>query len=139
MEKSRDELVKEFAKHDDSVFINALITRVAKEKEVKFRTFSGAEHIGFVTGLDHEWVQLTTTDDCAFDMVQIVNIESFTETKNNLRTLNIPEEHKERIRDFALTLYKKAKVIYEKRPNRTSGYYRSPTRVLDEDDYEAAS
>lgn len=138
MEKSRDDLVKEFAKHDDSVFINALITRVAKEKEVIFRTFSGAEHVGFVTGLDHEWIQLTTTDDCAFDMVQIVNIESFTETKKSLRSLNIPEESKERIRDFALTLFKKARVIYEMRPNRTPGYYRSP-RVIDDDDYEAAS
>lgn len=140
MEKPRDNLIKNFALSDDSLFINALVTRIAKEKEVMFRTFSGEEHIGFITGLDHEWVQLTTTEDCAFDMIQIVNIESFSETKRSLRSkdLGIPELQRDRIREFANIIYKKARNIYMNRPSRTPGFYRNDA-IDDEEDYEVAA
>lgn len=131
MEK-RDNPIKNFALEDDSLFINALITRIAKEKEVCFVTFSGEIHTGFITGLDHDWVQLTTTEDCGFDMLQIVNIESFSETRRSLRSRDIPEENKERIKEYAAIIYKKARNIYNERPKRTTYYH--PPRIDEDDD-----
>lgn len=139
MEKTRDNLVKSFALNDDSMFINALVTRIAKEKEVRFRTFSGEEHVGFITGLDHEWIQLTTTEDCSFDMIQIVNIESFSETNISLRSREISDAQKERIREFANIIYKKARTIYQSRPTRTTGYHTYAQNTDEDDTYEAAS
>lgn len=131
MEK-RDNPIKNFALDEDSLFINAMITRIAKEKEVSFITFSGEIHTGFITGLDHDWVQLSRTEDCAFDMIQIVNIESFSETKRSLRSRDIPDINKERIKEYASIIYKKARSIYNERPKRT--YYSHPR--IDEDDDE---
>lgn len=131
MDKTKD-LVKEFALTDDLMFINALVTRIAKEKEVTFITFSGAVHTGFITGLDNDWIQLTTTEVLAFDMVQIVNVESWCETGQNLRIMEkIAEANNdqnslqkiEKIREYAEIIYKKARAIYTTRPSRRRGNF----------------
>ncbi len=134
----------DFALPDDTMFINTIILRVAKEKEVTFVTVSGLEHTGFITGIDDEWIQITTTKDRRLVLLNILNVESIEETGKTIRSVDLSREDKERIKKYALTVYVKAKEITrvsrerKQQSQNTSSYVDSIVSVDVEDfeDYE---
>lgn len=117
---------------EDQMFTRVLIGRIARQKELKVTTISGKEIIGFIIGLDHEWLQLTTTVGQTQVVVQLLNVAAIEETGIALWNIDVDgydglggQEGKERIERFAQTVYERArdaqKMIYHDR--RRDNYY----------------
>jgi hypothetical protein len=117
---------------EDQMFTRVLIGRIARQKELKVTTISGKEVVGFIIGLDHEWLQLTTTVGQMQVIVQLLNVASIEETGLALWNMDVDnyeglggQEGKERIERFAQTVYERArdaqKMIYHDR--RRESYY----------------
>lgn len=113
--------VDEFALPGDKMFTNTVIIRVAKEKEVFFDTLSGKTHVGFVTGLDHEWIAITTTFEQRLVLINIVNIEAWGETGRSLEKTKLSDDPQEdetikmQIRTYSYTVYNKARTIFKEK------------------------
>ncbi len=101
----------EFALPSSNMFLNTIIQRVAKEKEVIVYTIGGLDRIGFITGLDQEWLQLTTTDEQKLVLIQLLNIDFIEETGNTIRTIKADKEQVAEIKKYAQTIFVKAREI----------------------------
>lgn len=123
-----------FALPDDLMFTNTIIQRVAKQKEIVVTSVSGKTHVGFITGIDREWIQLTTTQTQRLVLLNLLNIETIEETGFSLRTVKLDlnekeqEEAKAKIKTYAQTVYVKARdIIRVDRAQR----FRSSTKISD--------
>lgn len=77
----------------DVVFQKFLAKAILRECEVFFNTLDGESSVGFVTGLDNEWVQISSKErsvdgEYRSVLVQIVAIASFGETGQKLYKLD---------------------------------------------------
>lgn len=135
-----------FALADDHMFLNTLIHRIAKEKEVRFFTIDGTISEGFITGLDEEWIQITTTQNQTLVLINIMNITKIEETGESIKSIIIdkdPEKNeiaKEAIRNYCLTIYVKAKKIFQEKQEakaRASREYRDSK--VDREDIDGVS
>lgn len=82
-----DDRVAAFALPGDEMFRNTIVGFAAREKEIKVAMVSGMESIGFVTGLDAEFLQLVTTKDQGLLLVNIANIEDVAETGRTISSI----------------------------------------------------
>ncbi len=115
---------------DDQMFTRLMIGRIARQKELRVSTISGKETVGFVIGLDHEWLQMTTTAGQILTVVQLLNVVSIEETGTALWNLEVEtheglggKEGKEQIERYTQVIYEKARdaqsVIYRDRKKTT--------------------
>ncbi len=132
-----------FALPNAQMFINTIIQRVSKEKEVTIVTVSGNEHTGFITGIDEEWCQITSSEEQQLVLLNLLNIESVEETGKSLSTIELGEEAKERIKIYSSTVFVKAReIIRAGRPQRSRYLSRASAQLVgdnlpDEDDLES--
>lgn len=98
------------------MFVNALIQLVAKEKEISVTTMGGAVIVGFVTGLDEEWLQLSTTDPLFMSLLRINALEEIRPTGQTLESLkDISESQKAQIVRHSESVVRKAKALVNER------------------------
>lgn len=122
-EKSK---IETFALQDDRMFLNTLVIRIAKEKEVRLTTIDGSQRIGFIAGLDNEWIQLTTTEKQQLVLINIVNISIIEETGESIRSLKLDEnptlnsELQNKIKGYCQTIFVKARDIYREKQQLNS-------------------
>ena len=118
---------------DDQMWTRVMVGRIARQKELKVTTISGKEVVGFVIGLDHEWLQMTTTAGQVQTVIQLLNVVAIEETGIALWNLDVDkyeglggQEGKERIERFAQTVYERArdmqKIIYHDRRRHENFY-----------------
>jgi hypothetical protein len=119
-EKADKPKIETFALGDDRMFLNTLVHRIAKEKEVKLTMIDNVTRIGFITGLDEEWIQITTTEGQHLVLLNIVNISVIEETGQNLREMEISDEEKEAIQSYCLTIFVKARNIFREKQESKS-------------------
>lgn len=126
MIKNEKPKIETFALRDDRMFLNTLVHRIAKEKEVRIVSIGGVERVGFITGLDEEWLQITTTEQQNLALINIVNIIVLEETGNSLRTMKFSDDEeidakiKQAIKTYCMTIYVKARVIFKEKQESNS-------------------
>lgn len=83
----------------NQLFQKYLATRATKGRELEIKTVP-EDYVGFVTGLDHEWVQLCLTgkDDLTATIIQVGHITGIKETGRTLRDL--PNQDVDRITTY---------------------------------------
>lgn len=108
---------------DDDMYVNTMILRVYKEKELCFTTLSGAQHVGFCTGLDREWIQITTSEGLFLGLLNLVNVESIRETGNSVSDL--PPALRDRVKVYTRTIHIKSKEIQRARRSQGAGQWAS--------------
>jgi len=94
---------------DDQMFHRTMIGRIARQKELIVTDSSGTSHQGFITGLDQEWLQLTTTLDQRLVLKNLMNVTSVEETGNTLRSVDVTPEAREAIERYSKTIHMKAR------------------------------
>jgi hypothetical protein len=92
--------ITDFALPDDEMFVETLILRIFKQKEIRFDLISGNSVTGFVTALDKESIQIITTQDQRLGVVNIMNLEYWEETGWSLK--NVPIHFADEVVDEAL-------------------------------------
>lgn len=132
-----------FALPDDQMFTNTIIQRVARQKEILVTSVSGKSHIGFITGIDREWIQLTTTQTQRLVLLNLLNIETIEETGFSLHTVVLDlsvkeqEEAKARIKTYAQTVYVKARdIIRSDRAQKFRPSTKTSDNLEEDDDLE---
>jgi hypothetical protein len=90
MQKKTQSKIDNFALPGDKSFIRVLVVRIMKQKELVFGSMDGDKSRGFVTGLDENWLTLTTTQDQRMKVLNINNLCSMEETGFSLQ--NVPIE-----------------------------------------------
>lgn len=101
---------------EDQMWSRLMIGRIARQKELRVHTISGKEVVGFVIGLDHEWLQMTTTAGQVLTAVQLLNVVAVEETGVALWNIDVDgyeglggPEGKENIERFTQVIYEKAR------------------------------
>lgn len=85
----------------DEGFQKFLARKIALEVELKF-SVGRSTYLGFVTGLDEDWVQITTSDEQRAVLLNISSIDSIEDTGVKLNTASI--EVATKIRGYARSL-----------------------------------
>lgn len=85
----------------DEGFQRFLARKVILEAELEVGT-SGEIYRGFVTGLDSEWLQITTTKDQDAILLRLGAVEHIRDTGSRLDSL--PSDAASRVRKFARTI-----------------------------------
>lgn len=101
------------ALENDVVFHRTMVGRIANKKEIRVRDTGGSEEIGFVTGWDEEWLQLTTTVGQCLVLVNILNITTISETSKNLKNVDVSPQARVKIDRYMETVHVKAKKALE--------------------------
>lgn len=122
----------DFALPGSRMFIKAIIQRVAKNKEITAVTVGGVEHTGFITGMDAEWIQITTTVGQQLVLLNLLTLESIEETGKSLSNVDISENQKEKIKVYSATVYVKAREIL--RADEPSKRRRARMELVDAED-----
>ncbi|WP_267716704.1 hypothetical protein [Streptomyces sp. CoH17] len=69
----------------DEMFQRAVARRVVFGSELLFTTANGREYRGFPTGLDEDWIQITTTADQTAVWLSLQQIVSMEETGKKIK------------------------------------------------------
>lgn len=84
----------------NQLFQKFLASRTIKGRELELKTVP-EDYVGFVTGLDHEWVQMCLTgpgDELTATIVSVGHIAGIRETGRSLRDLS--DEEVDRITSY---------------------------------------
>lgn len=96
---------------DETYFEKFLATLIAKEYETRILTDAGDEFVGYVTGLDQKWLQVTKSSDLKASLVRREGITEIVGTGVSLR--DVPDEEQSKVRGWAYAIRKAAEEYLE--------------------------
>ena len=91
---------------DETYFEKFVATLIAKEYETRILTDAGDEFVGYITGLDGKWLQITKSKDLKASLVRREGITEIVGTGDSLR--DAPDEHQAKVRGWAFAIRKAA-------------------------------
>lgn len=101
-----DANVVDIALVEDQALQRFLVRRVYRSAEFRIGLKSGREHVGYVTAIDEEWLQLSTAvDDPKAIVIRLDAIEDIEETGEKLT--RFPTETQELIHQYSRALKSK--------------------------------
>lgn len=108
---------KELPLTSDTMWLRTLATRVIKENEVEVYTDSGETHVGYVTGLDEMWLQITTTGKRECVLISIQHIVTIKYPRSTLDKSGLSEQVKSSVRNYSYAFRKTAEEYLEENNN----------------------
>lgn len=78
--------------------------RVAKELEVSVTYSTGGEVTGFITGLDEDWLQVTSTRRLSSVLINLSTVGTIQSTGRHLRDL--PPRDREKVKGYLFAIKK---------------------------------
>lgn len=95
----------------DELFQKFVARKVVKSQELRVETVHGSTFVGFLTGLDEEWFQLTTTIGYSAVLLRLANITSLTPTGRSIK--NLSERERERVEGYAFAIKKSSEEVLD--------------------------
>lgn len=101
---------------DEKYFEKFVASMIAREHEARVLTDAGDEFIGYITGLDTKWLQITKTKDLKASLVRRNGITEIVGTGNSLR--DVPDEQQVKVRGWAFAIRKASEEYLESSRNQ---------------------
>lgn len=100
---------KNLALPGSSMWVKALASCIVRKTELKIHVADGGSYVGFVTGLDEEWMQMTRTRGITPVWLSIAQITSIEDTGRRLQDAFPNKEDQEKVRNLFNALYNSAR------------------------------
>ena len=96
---------------DETYFEKFIATQIFKEYETRILTDAGDEFVGYITGLDKKWLQITKSVDWKASLVRRDGITEIVGTGNSLR--DVADEQQSKVRGWAFAIRRSSEEYLE--------------------------